>query len=411
MIDIGVLQGTLDDFNKATSRLQEAYENLEKKFDALNHELEKKNRELEKTLLEKEVMRNFLENVLNNLTTGVIVTDMDRRVQEMNRCAEAIFGEDAFRIKGSIIDGLFGHRAGESLQRFFDRVFRSREAGLRFRTNGKVLELSGTFLRGADGTSRGKIFLIRDVTRLEKLEEMLKRNEKISAMAELAANFAHEIRNPLGSMELFCSMLLKDLKSERDLDRVGFIIRSVRRMNRKITDLLSFTESVRTPDIETLNVHDIIGEVNGFVRQIARSEDISVRVRLECREPVIEGNREMLKHVFLNLFLNAIQAIEDRGRIEIETRNGELLLKEEGTRAAVEIRFSDNGIGIPPEAREKIFDPLFSTKETGSGLGLAFVHRIIQMHKGLIHVESGEPGKTVFSVLLPLERSDAAEEE
>ncbi len=177
--------------------------------------------------------------------------------------------------------------------------------------------------------------------------------------------------------------------------------------------IFSFTESNPTPDIETLNVHDIIGEVNGFVRQIGplRSEDISVRVRLECREPVIEGNREMLKHVFLNLFLNAIQAIEDRGRIEIETRNGELLLKEEGTRAAVEIRFSDNGIGIPPEAREKIFDPLFSTKETGSGLGLAFVHRIIQMHKGLIHVESGEPGKTVFSVLLPLERSDAAEEE
>jgi len=411
MMDVNILQSTLDDFNKATSRLQEAYENLEKKFDALNRELENKNRELERTLLEKEVMRNFLENVLNNLTTGVIVTDMDRTVREMNRCAESIFGEEAFKIKGSSIDGLFSHMAGESLPRLFDRAFRTREAGLRFRTNGKVLELSGTFLRGGDGTSRGKIFLIRDVTRLEKLEEMLKRNEKISAMAELAANFAHEIRNPLGSMELFCSMLLKDLKSKKDRDRVGYIIQQVRRMNRKITDLLSFTESVRTPDIESLDVHDIIGEINDFVRQIAHSEDISVRVRLECHEPVIEGNREMLKHVFLNLFLNAIQAIEGRGRIEIETRDGELLMKDEGTRAAVEIRFSDNGMGIPPEALEKIFDPLFSTKESGSGLGLAFVHRIVQMHRGLIHVESGEPGETVFSVLLPLERGESADGE
>jgi signal transduction histidine kinase len=114
----------------------------------------------------------------------------------------------------------------------------------------------------------------------------------------------------------------------------------------------------------------------------------------------------MLKHVFLNLYLNAVQAIERHGTIEIETRNSEIFLREEGVRPAVEIRFSDDGIGISPEVLEKIFDPLFSTKESGSGLGLASVHRIVQMHRGLIHAESGSGGKTVFTVLLPMAGAD-----
>jgi signal transduction histidine kinase len=127
---------------------------------------------------------------------------------------------------------------------------------------------------------------------------------------------------------------------------------------------------------------------------------------MECDDPVVRGSREMLKHVFLNLYLNAVQAIEKRGTIEIETRHSELFLREEGVLPAVEIRFSDDGMGISPDVLEKIFDPLFSTRESGSGLGLASVHRIIQMHGGLIQAENGPAGRTVFTVLLPLAGSD-----
>lgn len=400
MNDIGILQSSLEEFNRATSMLRDAYESLEKKFGALNLELEKKNRELGKSLLEKEAMRNFLGNVLNNLTTGVVVTDMNHRIQDMNRCAENIFERGESKARG-LVETLFRDVPEESLKSLFDRAFRSREAGLRLASNGKTLEISGSYLKGGDGIPEGKIFLVRDVTRLEKLEEMVKRNEKIAAMGELAANFAHEIRNPLGSIELFSSMLLKDLKSKRDRDRVGHILNSVKRMNRKITDLLSFTETVRAPETESLNLHRIIEEVEEFIRQNVDPEEISVNVRLECGDPVVQGSREMLKHVLLNLFLNAIQAIEKQGSIEIETKNSEIFLREEGLRPAVEIRFSDDGIGIPADVLEKIFDPLFTTKESGSGLGLASVHRIVQMHGGLIHAESGDGGKTIFTVLLP----------
>lgn len=405
MNNVGILQSSFAEFNRATSLLRDAYDCLQRKFGALNLELEKKNRELEDSLSEKEAMRNFLGNVLNNLTTGVVVTDMNHRIREMNLCAESIF-ETVGQRTGERVEELFRDVPEDFLRSLIDRALQRSETGLRLPSNGKTLEVSGSYLRDGSGRPVGKIFLVRDVTRLGKLEEMVKRNEKITAMGELAANFAHEIRNPLGSIELFSSMLLKDLKSKRDRDRVGHIMHSVKRMNRKITDLLSFTETVRIPEFESLDLHRIIEEVNAFILQIVDSEEISVNVRLACDDPVIRGSREMLKHVFLNLYLNAVQAIEKRGTIEIETRHSELFLREEGVLPAVEIRFSDDGTGISPDVLEKIFDPLFSTRESGSGLGLASVHRIIQMHGGLIHAENGSAGRTVFTVLLPLGGSD-----
>ena len=405
MNNVGILQSSFAEFNRATSLLRDAYDCLQRKFGALNLELEKKNRELEDSLSEKEAMRNFLGNVLNNLTTGVVVSDMNHRIREMNLCAESIF-ETGGQRTGERVEELFRDVPEDFLRSLIDRALQRSETGLRLPSNGKTLEVSGSYLRDGSGRPVGKIFLVRDVTRLGKLEEMVKRNEKITAMGELAANFAHEIRNPLGSIELFSSMLLKDLKSKRDRDRVGHIMHSVKRMNRKITDLLSFTETVRIPEFESLDLHRIIEEVNAFILQIVDSEEISVNVRLACDDPVIRGSREMLKHVFLNLYLNAVQAIEKRGTIEIETRHSELFLREEGVLPTVEIRFSDDGTGISPDVLEKIFDPLFSTRESGSGLGLASVHRIIQMHGGLIHAENGSAGRTVFTVLLPLAGSD-----
>jgi signal transduction histidine kinase len=240
---------------------------------------------------------------------------------------------------------------------------------------------------------------LRDITRVEKLEEMAKRTEKLIAMGEMAANIAHEIRNPLGSIELFASLLMKDMKDDRHQGRLSHIITSVKNMDNKISNLLLFTTQ-KHPMMRKVNLHRIVKEVLRFSDPIIKQEDISLSVKYSSIEPCVRGDAEMLKQVFLNILLNAIQAMTDGGRLRIETVVSPLRL-EDGARS-VEVRISDTGVGITRDNLKKIFDPFFSTRERGSGLGLAIVHNIVHAHGGSIDVDSREREGTVFSITLPL---------
>jgi signal transduction histidine kinase len=268
------------------------------------------------------------------------------------------------------------------------------------------MEVFSAPVRDRNSDTIGTVFLLRDVTRIEKLEEMAKRTEKFAAMGEMAANIAHEIRNPLGSIELFASLLIKDLKEKKDRDRISQIITSVKNMDNKISNLLLFTRNTY-PVPGMVNVHDILKEIHVFSEQIFIQGNIVFALRYADVEPVIEGDAEMLKQVFFNLILNALQAMPEGGRLSIETKcsraNGNV---KTNAPSSIEIKFSDDGRGIAEEHMSKIFDPFFSTREGGSGLGLAIVHNIVDMHRGSINVERGERGGTIFTILLPLTKGE-----
>ncbi|MCX5834760.1 MAG: ATP-binding protein, partial [Deltaproteobacteria bacterium] len=139
-----------------------------------------------------------------------------------------------------------------------------------------------------------------------------------------------------------------------------------------------------------------------FCEEIVAQEGVSLSVKYARGMARVQGDAEMLKQVFLNVILNAFQAMPGGGALEIETRMIGTAENRPAVEPLVEVRFSDTGIGIPAEHLVKIFDPFFSTREKGSGLGLAIVHSIIDMHGGFIDVESREGGGTLFSILLPL---------
>jgi len=400
--DLPFLQQPFEDFDRATVRLQKAFADLEGKFENINGELDRKNIELQETLAEKERISSYLQNILESLTTGVVVTDMEGKATMMNQCAEAFVGVSREAAVGVSANLLFENKISPDPEDRFGLKHFDGGLGEKISLKGRILEIFGSAVRAGDGQETGKVIVLRDITRLEKLEEMVKRTEKLAVMGETAANIAHEIRNPLGSIELFASLLVKDLKEKKNRERASHIVSSVRDMNHKISNLLLFA-SDRKPSMKEINIHDVLKEITIFSKQIIENGNILLTVNYEDVDPIIVGNAEMLKQVFLNLILNDVQAMPEGGELHIETRiaNGNNK-KKDSHNSNVEISFMDTGCGIPAENIKKIFDPFFTTKEKGMGLGLSIVYNIVNINGGSIDVENNKNGGATFNITFPI---------
>ncbi|MGB9667831.1 MAG: sensor histidine kinase, partial [Thermosulfidibacteraceae bacterium] len=223
----------------------------------------------------------------------------------------------------------------------------------------------------------------RDITKEKKLEEESKRRERLSAMGEIAVTLAHEIRNPLGSIELFAGLLKRNLEGENK--RLAEAIISVSRsINKTVTDILLFTKSIDIQK-EKVSIAEIVDDVIESLRHLISKKSAVVVVR-GSRELSLQGSRELLKVCITNIITNALEAIDEKGRVEIEW---------EGDENYVTIIFRDDGIGIPENLKEEIFKPFFTTKRAGTGIGLAVVSRIVEAHGGTIEFTS-KPGETEF---------------
>jgi PAS domain S-box-containing protein len=399
MQDLSLLQKTFESFNKATAELERAYARLEERFASLNQELEDKNIELLKTIEEKEETKNHLQNILESLINGVIVTDLEGRIQTLNSCAEAFTDVRQSDVSGRHISILFESMPVSDWQMINLSEYFKGESGHKVKINGRTLEIFCSPFKSPVGSVIGNVFVLRDMTRIEKLEEMAKRTEKFAAMGEMAANIAHEVRNPLGSIELFASLLLKNLTEAKDRERVLQIISSVKNVDNKISNLLLFTRR-QSPQMKVIRLHQIMKEVIDFSEQIIEQAGVEVLVHMAQDDILISADAEMIKQVFLNIILNAQQAMPDGGKLFIMTRLTPKSLLETREKIA-EIIFQDAGPGIPSTDISRIFDPFFSTKEGGSGLGLAIVHNILSEHNGSIFVENAPGGGMIVNVGLP----------
>jgi len=228
------------------------------------------------------------------------------------------------------------------------------------------------------------------------------RKERLAAMGEMAAKIAHEIRNPLGSIELFATSLQAALEGQPELMLLAERISSgVKSIDAIISNLLLFIRPSQAIQLERFDIYEVLDDALFFMKHIADKENsIDIKTTYSHRPLFIKGDPELMKQVCLNIILNAVQCMPEGGRLGITTicqiRNPD----EE--RTWMEIRFSDSGMGIEPGQILKIFDPFFTTKERGTGLGLSIVHSIVEMHGGTIDVDS-VPGKgTDFCIGLPL---------
>ena len=226
-----------------------------------------------------------------------------------------------------------------------------------------------------------------------EIEEQLRRADRLSALGELSAGMAHEIRNPLGSIRGTAEILREGIDpSDRRYEFAGILIKEVDRLNRVVQDFLDFARPAPV-ERSRVDINEALQELLVLTRQQAVKSGVRVEL-LPGDLPPAPGDREQLKQAFLNLFLNALQAMPAGGRLVIATTplDGE-----------VQVRFTDTGQGIPPESLEKIFNPFFTTRQEGTGLGLAITHRIVQGHGGRIEVASRIGEGTVFTLTFPVE--------
>jgi signal transduction histidine kinase len=229
------------------------------------------------------------------------------------------------------------------------------------------------------------LFTLKDVTQSSRMAALEKRREKYAAMGELAANIAHEIRNPLGSIELFASLLKRGLKKEKDLRRINQIIASVKTVNSKVSQLILSSHTWESP-ADALNLHDILKEIMLYSEKVIDLDMIYLSMRTATMEPLIEGNPDMIRQIFLSLILVALQSLPPSGRLDIET----LFIP---TPPSVEVRFRAAG--------REFLDRVSGT-EAGAGMGLAIIHHIMTLHSGSVRIEQDPDENTTFILSFPL---------
>jgi signal transduction histidine kinase len=395
-----LLLEAFETFTQASTSLESAFQKLQVRTRRLSQELAAKNRELKKSLREKEEVQNFLARILESLPCGVLVLDQPGEVTLCNPVASRILASPKGRRSRA------AERRKAVLQKYLaalaDRETGSGEVEIPFVSGGQAMTLAATStpLKNASGLRTGTLHIIRDVTEIKAMEVRNKRGERLAAMGEMAVELAHEIRNPLGSIELFASLLEKELAKQSDPGRWAENIRiGSRSLNNIVSNMLHFANPL-TPQFHDVDLHELIREVAGFTEPILKQREVRVEIRLEARDCMVCGDRELLKQMILNLVLNSLQAMPARGSLTLGTRD-RAKLPGAAHGSGVELTVKDTGFGIPPENLGRIFDPFFTTNKSGTGLGLSVVHQIIDQHSGFVQVESEVNAGTSFTIVLP----------
>ncbi len=336
----------------------------------------------------------FADEIVTHLPVGVIATDRQGRIAFFNSSAEKIIGVPMEKAIGRLPDELLPEQLG-GLQEMLDNghIISEKEMECKFGGQQIVpLSISATRIINEEGVLVGRVLILRDLGEVRRLQAEIQRQEKLVALGGLAAGVAHEIRNPLSSIKGLATYFGgKFAEGSEDREVAGVMIREVDRLNRVISELLEFA---RPTDIQSrlTDINELLRRSLQLVQQDAAAKQIVIEPHLSEDLCPVGVDPDRVSQCLLNLYLNAIQAMPQGGRLEVASalQNNRL-----------SITVSDTGNGIEPENLEKIFNPYFTTKPKGTGLGLAIVHKIIEAHGGRIHVDS-VPGKgTRFRMLLP----------
>lgn len=396
--EVEALKRLIDWFHRSSLHLSHEYRRLEDRVTDLNGELERKNLELEHSLREREEARAYLLSILESLKAGVLVLNHDLRPTLVNRRLRELVGEVD---EGRAVQ-LVGERLAACLQRG-ERDFLPLECERVVRRPDGVttpvhLTISEVFLTGEE--SAGYALVFQDISRVKRLEAEAARSRRLAALGEMAASIAHEIRSPLGGIELYAS-LLKEQEGGEAKRLSTEILTAVHRLHTTISHLLSFAAE---PHIvgEALPAALLLKEVAEVSLPLARGGKWKLVTQVEPELPPLWGDRGLLVQALVNLVTNAVDAMPQGGTVTITAQRSPFSSANGRIHREVEIKVIDEGVGISPENRERIFDPFFSTKSTGTGLGLALTHKIICAHTGSIEVSPAPGQGSCFTLYLPV---------
>src|SRR5258708_264952 len=357
---------------------------------------------LEQKASEYERLKDFNENIVESINVGVLAVDLDDRIESWNSLMEVMYALSRSQVIGQKLSTIFPGEFMESFMRVREDAGVHNFYKFRLATpsgEARVTNIAIAPLRTRNFRTIGRLIIVDDITERVELESQLSQAEKMSSIGVLAAGVAHEVNTPLAVISSYAQMLMKhangDEKMSRLMDR---LIRQTFRPSAIFNSLLNFS---RTSDTEfsDVNVNKIVTETLTLLEHQFRISHVTVETDLNLNLPSIHGNAGKLQQVFLNLFLNAKDAMSGRaGTLRVGTSNG----------SAINVSISDTRSGIAPEHIQRTHDPFFTTTNTpqhgGTALGLSVTYGIIQEHAGKIRVESRPGEGTTFYLEFPLIR-------
>jgi signal transduction histidine kinase len=368
---------------------------------------------LENTALYTRLQNNAIYNdiLLDNLVSGVIAASVDRRITVYNREAQRIVGRPASEILRQPLSVLPPALA-MALETTFARGIGQRNVEAALRGEGpteRPIRWGTTLFHSHTGKNLGALLVFDDLSALKILEEQVRRTDRLASLGTLSAGMAHEIKNPLVTLMTF-TQLLPERYEDPDFRATfsSLVGQEVKRIDTIVNQLLRFARPVK-PSLRPTHLHEVVEHTLRLVHQQLRQKGIELQRDLTAPNDQIEGDNDLLVQALLNLFLNAVDAMVERGTLSVSTA----ILEADplptdprlsDTRLRLSIR--DNGRGILPQDLPHVFDPFFTTKSTGTGLGLSVSHGIIHKHHASIEVESQEGVGTVFHLIFPLLKAE-----
>ena len=368
-------------FNEASAQLTGAYQELQGQVERLTGELAVANGELRRQFLEKEALSQRLAKLLAALPAGVVVVDGAGKVREANAAAGRMLGE-----------GLQDQAWDEVVLRSLHRTATPHEWEMDVPDQGvRRLNISVSLL----DTQGGQIILLHDVTEAYQMEQALQRHQRLSAMGEMAAGLAHQLRTPLATALLYAANLAKPGLAEAE--RVRFAEKALtrlRHLEHLIQDMLSFVKG-QAGDLESIPVSSLLTDLQQIMEPQMAQRGVAFSVDDRSRGCALRGDRKALIGALVNLLENGLQACAAGGRVELRAET-----VDKGWLALV---VSDSGRGFDASLGERVFEPFFTTRPEGTGLGLAIVRGVAEAHGGTIAARSTPGVGSEFTFKLPVE--------
>ena len=380
-------------------RTGDEIEELGRNFNFMIEQIRLHRNQLEDRLQEITSLKAYTDNVLASMTNGLMTIDLEKKIVTVNEMAERIIGKGKGGITGFSMEQVLGEQ--HPLYKILVETL-TQEKGIshievELKKDGESLWLiAGTsLLIGGEGRTAGALAIFQDITEIKALEEKLRQADRLAALGTLSAGLAHEIKNPLSAIKTFVQLLPQKIGNSSFMEKFNITVpREIDRINHLVEDLLELTRRRVRPQVD-LKVDSLILQVIDLHGEELKRRQIVFQDDLNKTISSVHGDAETLYRAFSNLIINAIQAMPNGGIFSISS-------KLDSSSSSLEITFRDTGIGMDETTAKNTFNPFFTTKDKGTGLGLALTRKIIEDHRGTIEVVSKKGMGTTFTVHLPV---------
>jgi signal transduction histidine kinase len=350
------------------------------------------------------VDNEFFRDMVRGLQNGVLAVTAEGRVAVMNDVACRLLGiEERPGDIGRPFSAVLKSQPDviRILASAFEQSHLPNRAELRLKGPGRVIGYTLSPIHDVRGRRIGATLFFKDLTRVEQLEERERLRDRLMALGEMAAAIAHEVKNPLAGIEVMAGVLKRQLVGSEDAQAIlNDIINEAKMANAIVQDVLEFVRPIRL-EVERVSIHDVVADAIKMAESHAPRGKTAIESEVPTDLPRIQGDRHQLRQVVTNLLTNAFEALGGGGRVAIRVSQS---VEDHGDAPLpiVVLEVADDGPGVTPDVRERMFGPFFTTKPQGTGLGLAIVRKIVDAHDGRIDVESRPGTGARFRVTLPV---------